>query len=259
MADLLVTRDGPVTSLVMNRPDRLNAVTEELYSSLAAAVAAAAADDQVRAVVLTGAGRAFCVGADLQGHGENARDESARRRYADLAQRAAAAIFDCRKPVVAAVNGHAIGAGLELALACDVSVVAEDGKLRLPEAALGTFVGGGVTFTLPERVGSTRAKQLLLLGEFFTGRDAVAWGVCTEAVAADAVVPRAVELARALAQRAPRSLALLKQLLHRAARRNVEAALADEREALLDCMRTADWKEGIDAFAARREPRFTGR
>ncbi|MGE3172750.1 MAG: enoyl-CoA hydratase/isomerase family protein [Planctomycetota bacterium] len=258
MPELLVEAGGPVTTLRLCRPDRLNAVTEELYERLIAALGQASGDRDVRAVVLTGEGRAFCVGADLKGHGEQERSGAERRHYVELGQRAAQAIFDCDVPVVAAVNGHAIGAGLELALACDLSVVASSAKLRLPELALGTFVGGGTTFTLVERVGMTKAKELLLLGRFFSGAEAVAMGLCNDHAEAASVLPRAREMAAAAAQMAPRSVAFAKRLLRQAGRQSVAAAMAAEAEALVGCMGTRDWQEGIDAFAQRREARFTG-
>jgi enoyl-CoA hydratase len=259
MPDLLVDRAGAIVTLTLNRPERRNAVTESLYELLIAALDAAAADAGVRAVILTGQDPAFCAGADLVAHGERPRSDAERRRYVELGQRAAAAILDCPRPVVAAVNGHAVGAGLELALACDLAVVADDAKLRLPELALGTFVGGGCTFTLVERVGMTRAKELLLLGRFFRGADAARWGLCNEAVPAAEVPARAHALAAELAQLAPVPVAHLKRLLRPARQAPLAAALQAEAEALLACMGTRDWQEGIDAYAERRPPRFTGR
>jgi enoyl-CoA hydratase len=259
MTELLVERADRILTLVMHRPDRLNAVTETLYRALIDQLGAASSDPEVRAVVLTGAGRAFCVGADLKAHGEGERTEADKRRYAQWGQDAAAAILHCDKPVIGAVHGHAIGAGLELALACDLTVVAEDAKLRFPELALGTFVGGGTTFTLVERVGMTRARHLLLLGRFFSGRDAVDWGICNDCAPAADVPQRAQELAHEVAQMAPRSVAFCKRLLRQARERTIAQALDAEAEALAACMGTEDWHEGIDAFRERRPPRFSGK
>lgn len=258
MSELLVDRKGVVTTLTLNRPDRLNAVTEAMYEGLIAGLGVAGSDPGVRAVVLTGSGRGFCVGADLKGHGEQQRQAGQKRAYVELGQRAAAAILDCPRPVVAAVNGHAVGAGLELAMACDLIVVASEAKLRLPELGLGTFVGGGTTFTLVQRVGMTRAKQLLLLGQFFSGADAAMWSLCNEALPAVEVLDRAMALATELAKKAPVSVGLAKRLLQQAGCQSVTEAMAEEAEALLACMETRDWQEGIDAFGERREPRFRG-
>ncbi|MCA8977282.1 MAG: enoyl-CoA hydratase/isomerase family protein [Planctomycetes bacterium] len=257
MAAILEERSGTTLVLTLNRPERLNAVSEELYGELLDALARAEADRQLRAVVVTGAGRGFCVGADLKGHRDGEREDEARRRYVDLGQSAAKALLGSRLPVIAAINGHAIGAGLELALACDLSVVAAEAKLRFPELGLGTFVGGGVTLTLPARVGMARARELLLLCPFFLGGRAVELGLCNEVRTAAEVLPRALELAAAVGQQAPQSIARMKRLLRPEPRR-LDQALADEAEALLHCMQTRDWREGIDAFAERRQPHFTG-
>ncbi|MEJ2186895.1 MAG: enoyl-CoA hydratase-related protein [Gemmatimonadota bacterium] len=255
---LRADRVGRLALLTLDRPDRLNAVNLALYDALAAELAALASDGEVRAVVLTGAGRAFCVGADLKAHGSADPTAAERRRYVEAGQRANRALQRLPQPVVAAVNGHAIGAGLELALSADLMVVAEAAKLRLPEAALGTFVGGGVTYTLPERVGLARAKELVLLGDFFTGREAVAMGLANRAVPADRVLEEATALAERLAQRAPRSVTKAKRLLNAAVRRKVGRALRREAETLLGCMETEDWREGIRAFQEKREPEFRG-
>lgn len=264
MAELLVSRSDAVLTLTMNRPDRLNAVTEELYRSLVDALAEAGRDASVRAVVLTGGGRAFCVGADLKNHGDDdgatgSLTDEEKRRYAQWGQDAAEAIMRCDKPVVAAVNGHAIGAGLELALCCDLSVVLASAKLRLPELLLGTFVGGGTTFTLVERVGMTRARELLLLGRFFSGADAARWGLCNDvAETADDVRRIAAELADEVAGKAPRSVAFAKRLLRAARERSIDEILRAEADALAACIGTADWREGIAAFRDKRRPEFTG-
>lgn len=257
MPNVLEERRDATLVLTLNRPERLNAVSEELYEQLLAALARAEADRTVRAIVITGAERAFCVGADLKGHRDDDREQTARRHYIALGQRAARALLGSRLPIIAAINGHAIGAGLELALACDLSVVAIEAKLRFPELALGTFVGGGVTLTLPNRVGMARARELLLLCPFLQGERAVELGLCNEVCPSADVLPRALELATAVAQQAPQSIARMKRLLLPAARL-LDAALDAEALALFECMQTNDWREGLEAFAARRPPQFHG-
>jgi enoyl-CoA hydratase len=257
MATVLREREGAVAWLTLNRPERLNAVSEALYGELLAALAEVAADDGVRAVVLTGTGRAFCVGADLKAHGEGDRDAASRRRYVMQAQRANRALQRLGKPVIAAVNGHAIGAGLELALSCDLVVVSRQAKLRLPEVALGTFVGGGITRTLVQRAGLARAKELLLLCEFFGADEALSWGLINRSVEGAEVLPVARALAERVAAHAPVSVRLAKRLLDRSS--TPAAALRAEAAALLECMGTADWREGVRAFEEQREPVYVGR
>lgn len=236
----------------------MNAVSLPLYDALVDALKGVDGDRDVRAVVVTGTGRAFSVGADLVAHGDAAPGPEERARYARRAAEANRRLQSLSRPVVAAVNGHAVGAGLELALSCDLVVVARDAKLRLPEAALGTFVGGGVTRTLPRRVGDLRARELLLLCPFLSGEEAARMGLANRVANAAEVLPTALALAGELATRAPRSVALLKALLHEAPSLSAEEVSEREVEALLRCMQTRDWREGIDAFREKREPRFTG-
>ena len=189
--EVLTSRDGALLTLTLNRPHRLNAVNLPLYEKLVAELHRADADRAVRCVILTGSGRAFCAGADLKAHAEHPMSEEQRARYVRTAQRANHLIQEMGTPVVAAVNGHAIGAGLELALSADFALVAEDAKLRLPEIALGTFLGGGVVYTLAERVGVLKAREIVYFGDFFSGAEAARMGVVNRALPADEVLPAA--------------------------------------------------------------------
>jgi enoyl-CoA hydratase len=254
----LAARDGALLWLTLNRPDRLNAVSQALYEAVVEAVRSAEEDTTVRAIIVTGAGRAFCAGADLKAHAERPLSAKERRAYVRTAQRANVALQRSGKPVIAAVNGPAVGAGLELALSCDFVVVAEDAKLRLPEISLGTFFGGGVTYTLSRRVGLTRAKELLLIGDFFTGAEAAAMGLANVAVPRDDVREAARAFAMRTVDHAPLPMRLAKDLLHRAPAMSADAVLRAEERALLACMATKDWTEGIAAHRERRRPRYTG-
>lgn len=255
---LLVRRVDAILLLTLNRPDRLNAVSLAMYEALAAELRSASDDPSVRCVVITGAGRAFCVGADLKSHGEGPPTGEERRRYVRIAQRVNRRIQLGPKPVVAAVNGHAIGAGLEMALSSDFMIVAEEAKLRFPEIALGTFVGGGVVYTLAERVGTMKARELIYLGDFLLGAEAARMGVANRAVPAGEVVEEAMALAARLAELAPRSLAYAKRLIGPAGTMTREEALRREARALEKVFGTRDWREGVAAFHEKRPPRFTG-
>jgi enoyl-CoA hydratase len=254
---VVVETADAVATVTLNRPDRLNAVSLPLYDELTDALDAIETDATARAVILTGAGRAFCAGADLKEHGAGDTAGS-RGAYVEVGQRVHRRLQVLSKPIVAAVNGAAVGAGLELALACDLVVVAEDAKLRFPELAFGTFVGGGTTYTLVQRIGLTRAKELIMLAEFFSGREAAEMGLANRAVPADRVLEVARSLAKELATRAPLSLALAKRLLDKARHVDSETALSLEADALLDCLASVDWEEGQRAFSEKRPPRFTG-
>lgn len=260
-AALIVQHDAKARILLvmLNRPERLNAVNLEMYRGIAETLRTADRNDDVRAVVLAGRGRAFCVGADLKAHAGAEPTRAERRQYVRMAQRANRNVQRCGKPVIAAVNGHAIGAGMELALSCDLIVAAQEAKLRFPELALGTFVGGGVTYTLPRRVGWARANELLMLGDFFTPRDAERIGLVNRVVPATEVLQTAIQLAGRVAGRAPVAMRRAKTLLNAAPRLRRSDALRREADALLECMETQDWREGLAAFHERREPVYHGR
>ncbi len=257
-SEVLASRDGPLFLLTLNRPDRLNAVSLRLYERLAAELEEANRDPEIRAAVLTGRGRAFCAGADLKAHRDAPPDPEARRRYTAAGQRANRLLQTIGVPVVAAVNGPAVGAGLELALSADFAVAAEDARLRLPEIALGTFVGGGAIYTVVERVGALRAREIILLGDFFTGSEAAAMGLVNRAVPTAEVLPEARKLAARLARRAPIPVAAAKRLLREASSLSREEAMERERAALEEIFGTADWREGLAAFHEGRVARFRG-
>ncbi len=251
-------RKARVVTVTLNRPDRLNAVSRPLYEGLIAELEAAEAEPEVRCVVLTGEGRAFCAGADLKAHADGPPDPAERARYIDAAQNANALMQSMATPVVAAVNGHAIGAGLELALSADFMIVADDAKLRLPEVALATFIGGGVAYTLAERVGVLKAREIIYFGEFFSGADAAVLGMANRAVSADRVREVAAEWAEKLSGLAPLSLAAAKKLIGPAAERSRSEAMEEERAALDRIFGSADWVEGVAAYHEGRVPEYRG-
>ncbi len=255
---VLVHREGMVVEIALNRPDRLNAVSRALYERLVEELERADADADVRAVVLTGAGRAFCAGADLKAHADGPPDPEERARYVDAAQEANRVLQTMGTPVVAAVHGPAIGGGLELALSCDLLLVAEDAKLRFPEVALATFIGGGVSYTLPQRVGLARARELVYFGDFFSGVDAAEMGIANRALPVEEVQPTARAWAQRLAAQAPLSLTAAKRLLGAAADHPRHEVLAAERDALDEIFGSRDWREGVAAFHEKRPPRYRG-
>jgi enoyl-CoA hydratase len=255
--DLLTERDGHVRRLVLNRPHRLNAVTERLYRELLDELAAADTDPDTRAVVLTGAGRAFCVGADQKEHAAGTRTRAERAAYVELAWRVCERIQRMRTPVVASVHGYALGAGAELATSADFLVIAEDAQMGFPEVSIGTYVGGGVTRRLPRLVGLRRASELLMLGERFSGAQAAQWGLAHAAVPAGELARAAAELAGSLAGKEPIPMAKLKAAL--SSDEPLDTVLRAEARDLLEVMDTQDWAEGVAAFAERRVPTFRGK
>ena len=244
------SRDGAVLHVRLQRPDRLNAVSDELYADLEHAFVQAD-DAEVRAVLLTGEGRAFCAGADLKSHASRQRTPAEQRAYVWAGHRACRRLATLPKPVIAAVQGHAIGAGAELALSADLLVVASDVSFRLPEVGLGTFVGGGITHRLPLLVGQLRAKQLLLLGRPFTAAEAQTWGLAADVAEPDDLLDRAMAMAQEVARLPATSARFAKEGLTRGPEVSFDDALVYEAEALLACMSSEDWSDGIEAFAAR--------
>ena len=256
--EVLATRDGALLIVTLNRPRRLNAVNMPLYQGVVREMERADAHPDIRCVVLTGAGRAFCAGADLKEHRDREPTVEERERYAAAAQRANQLVQTIGVPVVAAVNGHAVGAGLELALSADFAIAADDARMRLPEVALGTFVGGGAVYTLCERVGVAKAREIIYLGEFFSGAEAAAMGVVNRALPADQVLGAAMKLARRLARLAPIPLAAAKRMIGPSGSMTRAQALRREQEVLQGIFGTSDWREGLAAFHEKRPPRYRG-
>lgn len=255
---LLVSSDAHVLTIRFNRPERLNAVIETLYLELLDALQWAQRSSQVRAVIVTGEGRAFCVGADMKAHGSATRTLFQRRAYLQLGNDVCEAIAKLSKPVIAAVNGYALGAGAEMAVACDFIVMADDAQIGFPETSIGTCVGGGVSKLLPQLVGLTQARRLLYLGDKINGEEAMRIGLALASHPKAQLMAEVQTLAERLAKQAPVSMAMLKPLVNRSAHTCMESQLQQELDAVFTCSTTQDWKEGVDAFAERRAPNFQG-
>lgn len=259
-------RDG-VGVIRLNRPERMNAVIEQMYIELQQVLAEAREHGDVRALILTGSVRrrpdgdkqAFCAGADLKKHAEGDRTAWQKRQYIMLAHETTRQLYEHPQPIIAAINGPARGAGAEMALNCDFILMADTASIGFPETSLGTFVGGGVTAHLPRLVGMTRAKQLIYTGQVLDGAEAQQWGLALRSLPLEELMPTAEELAATLAARAPLSMAFAKDQLQRAPLRDLGTVLQLEAEAIVACMATEDWAEGIASFREKRTPEFKGR
>lgn len=249
-------RDG-IAEIRFNRPHRLNAVVRQLYDELGVALGLAEADREVRVLLLTGEGRAFCVGADLKEH-KAGRTPFDRREYLRGEQDVCSRLLRLGKPVVAAVNGYALGAGAEMAIASDFIVMAQSAQIGLPEIGIGAFVGGGTTWLLPRLVGLAKARELVFLGERIDGAEAVRIGLANRVLPDDRFIDHARDFAAKLCRKAPRSMQLAKHHLNLAAERTLDATLVAELEGMMFCSTTKDWQEGVDAFAEKRAPVFRG-
>jgi 2-(1,2-epoxy-1,2-dihydrophenyl)acetyl-CoA isomerase len=258
---VLLERSGAVAVLTLNRPEALNSLVVEMKTALLRAVEAARDDDAVRAVVLTGAGRAFCVGQDLREHaalleaGDPAPLSTVREHYNPVVT----ALSEMGKPVVAAVNGTAAGAGLGLACAADFRVGAAGARFTTAFTGIGLTADSGLSWTLPRLVGAGRAAALLLLAEPFTAEQALEMGLLNAAVAPEAVLPAALELAERLAQGPTTAYACVKASLRFAADSTLVEALAEEDRQQTLAGRTQDHTAAVRSFLAKEPAVFTGR
>jgi len=249
-----------VATITLNRPDRLNALTFEVYAELRDAFAALDTEPGVRAVVITGAGRAFCSGGDVEDiiGALFARDRRGLRDFTRMTCDVVLNIRRCRRPVIAALNGTVAGAGAVIATACDLRIAAESAKI----AYLFTRVGlsgadMGVAWLLPRIVGLGRATELLLTGDFIDAETALRIGLYQRVVPQDRVLAEATALAERLAKGPAEALGVTKQALDEEAALGFGEALAYEAEAQAALMERPDFREAYEAFRAKREPRFS--
>lgn len=248
-----------VATITLSRPDVLNSFNRRMAQEVQRALTGAGSDPAVRAVLLTGAGRGFCAGQDL---GEATASEPGSIDLGDVVRASYApmvrAIREIEKPVVAAVNGVAAGAGANLALACDIVVAAEDATFIQSFNRIGLVPDTGGTFFLPRLVGHARATALMFLGEKVTATKALEWGMIHDVVPGTVLMDTAVALARQLATMPTRAFALTKKALNASWTNGLSAQVALEEDMQRQAGRTADFVEGVRAFLEKRKPTFTG-
>ena len=249
-----VEQEGFVVTVRLNRPEKLNAVTQEMSDELERIAHALNADDTVRAIVYTGTGRAFSAGSDIRTLERYSTPWEFRNRR-DYCN----ALRELRKPVVAAINGYAFGGGLESALTCDIRVAAANATFAAPEIKLGWVGGGGMSVLLAGSIGASNAALMLMTGDPIDAERALAWGLVSEVVPADEVVARAQQIAQTIAQRPPIAAETAKANLRAAANLPQDQAIAYERELQGITFATEDAAEGRAAFAERRDGVFRGR
>ena len=258
---VLLERTGAVAVLTLNRPESLNSLVVETKVALREAVEQVRDDDGVRAVVLTGAGRAFCVGQDLREHAAllEAGDPAPLSTVSEHYNPVVTALAEMAKPTVAAINGTAAGAGLGLACALDFRIGAAGSRYTTAFAGIGLSVDSGLSWTLPRLVGAGRASALLLLAEPFTAEQALEMGMLNAVVAPEAVLTAAVELAERLAQGPTAAYGLIKQSLRFAAGSTLVDALAQEDVLQTRAGGTADHAAAVRSFLAKQQAVFSGR
>jgi 2-(1,2-epoxy-1,2-dihydrophenyl)acetyl-CoA isomerase len=253
---LVEAREG-WRKITLNRPDKLNSFTIALHRQLAAALDEAAADEGCRAILLTGAGRGFCAGQDLESIGNDASGvrDLLTEHYNPLIRR----IRAMPKPIVCAVNGVAAGAGANVALACDIVLAARRAKFIQAFAKIALVPDSGGTWFLPRLVGEARAKALALTGEAVSAEQAQSWGMIWRAVDDDALTSESETLVAHLATQPTAALGLIKRALHASVENTLDAQLDLEAELQKQASQMPDYAEGIRAFAEKRPAQFTGR
>ncbi len=253
--------EGAVGTVTLNRPAKLNALTVEMVGELAEAVKLLAGSEAVRAIVLTGAGTAFCAGADvnllkaLMDKG----DEAMGRRLVDSLRAVAHAIREAPQPVLAAVNGVAAGGGANLALACDLRIAADTAQIGQVFMKIGLHPDFGGTYYLPRLVGASRALELFLGAELIAAAEAERLGIFNLVVPEARLAEEAAAWARRIAAAPPLAVRRVKAAVYRSERATLDEMLDYELEAQVACFRSRDGKEGITAFFEKRPPQFTGR
>jgi len=250
-------KDGALAILTLDRPDRLNAMADPMWDALHGHLMTIAADDAIRAVILTGAGRAFCSGGDVTGMAKS--DILSGRARSQRRHRAVLALYNLEKPVIAAVRGAIYGIGNALALACDLVVASDTAKFSMAFKKVGVVPDGGAIFFLTQNLGVARAKELVYTARVVPASEALALGLVARVVADDKLEIETRALATELAESATYALALAKKMFHSMYVPTLEQLMELETLASGAARLTHDHKEGVEAFKEKRPPRFQGR
>jgi len=257
---ITIAHEQGLATLTLNAPDKLNAVSRKMIAELKDCWENLAADASVRAVLLTGAGRGFCAGADLsdpdRDRSESADSGAALDKFFNLVIRLMRSV---PKPVVAAVNGPAAGVGMSFALAADIAIAGKSASFLQAFARIGLLPDGGSTWFLPRLVGEQRARALAMLAPKISAEQAKEWGLIWDVVDDGALMRTATEVARGLADGPTLSLARIKEAMNRASANQLSQQLDLERDFQRELGRTEDFKEGVMAFLAKRKPNFKGK
>ncbi len=246
-------RDG-VLLVLLNRPDKMNSLDETMVAELRDAMAAADADLEVRCVLITGAGRAFSAGRDIS---SAEPDEDAYDIIANHVNPMLAAVYHCRKPTVAAVNGPAMGIGLGIALACDIVLAADNARMSSPFARLGVALDSGGHYFLPRLVGYQRAMEMVYTSDIIRGKQAAAWGLVNRSVPGIRLRDRSLDLARRIARGPVNAFMAEKAFMRRAMTMGYDQVCAEEATLQASLMGSPEYGEGLAAFSGKRAPDFS--
>lgn len=261
MGELIVGIEERVATVTFNRPDRMNTITGTMLAEFSEALVELDRNPEVRVIVLTGAGRAFCAGLDLQeqasGTGLNVGSGSPARF--DLRDAPPTVLHNVDKPVIGALNGGAAGYGMDLALGCDIRIASDRAKLSAAFTKRGVLPESGGTWLLPRIVGWSKAAEIMFTGRTLSAVDCLAYGIVNEVVPADRLMDHVQSLAREIAGNAPLAVQATKRMMRMAMNETFEANVHHVYLQLLPLFRSQDFKEGMTAFLEKREPEFEGR
>ena len=256
--NIMVDIEGARATITLNRPEALNALNQELLTELETALRSIGGDSEVRVVILTGKGRAFCAGADMKSL-ESMENPQQMREHLCQIYKVHDLLESLGQPVIAALNGLTLAGGLELAMACDLIVASEEARIGDQHARYGLIPGGGATQRLPRRIGINRAKELLFTGKWITAIEAERIGLVNQVVPHENLYEAAAEMASSLAALSPAANKNIKQLVNKGMQIDLESALKLEFEAEMEHMSGSDAREGLAAFKEKRKPKFGGR
>lgn len=249
---ILYEKKASVAVITLNRPEVLNAMNQKLWYEFEAALDDAALDDKVKALIITGTGRAFSTGADLKDSKSRTLEDY--RRYLEKLQQTSRKLIRFEKPTLAAINGYALGSGYELALACDIRIAAEDAKIGSPEAKVTSSVTGGAMRLLQDLVGPGKAKELLFTAEYITGKEAERIGLVNQSVPGQELMARAMDMAAKIVLNSAFSIKMIKKGLHMARGEvSLEALMDYEVEACLACVSTKEREASLQTFEDRKK------
>jgi enoyl-CoA hydratase len=255
--NLIVEIKDSTALITFNRPQVLNAMNTETVTELGQAVAALEKAEQVKAIVLTGAGRAFIAGADIAEMSGKTPEQA--RQYSELGHRVMSSLQELNKPVIAAVNGYALGGGVEVLLSCDITIASDQAKFGLPETILGVIPGWGATQRVARLIGTTRAKELIFTGQIIDARTAYEFGLINRIVPHDQLMQTVMDMAEKISAQGPCALARAKQVINQGIEKSLGDGCKLEIEAFYNLFATEDQKEGMQAFIEKRKPCFTGK
>lgn len=247
----LAKEDG-IAIITFTRPEAMNALNNQTRGEFRLAMADVSRDDEIKVIILTGSGKAFVAGSDIK------ELQGTTPLIAHNIERLGELVEKCKKPVIAAVNGFALGGGCEIVLACDIIVAHEKAKFGQPEIHLGIIPGGGGTQRLPRLIGACRAKELILTGDIISAQEADRIGMVNRVVPIDELMPTVLEIANKIAIKSTSAVQIAKSAINRGMQVGLESGLAYEREMYSLSLSTEDKKEGVAAFVEKRKPLFKG-